>query len=70
MENKFLCKIEGRMGGAPEDVKQARILNRIITWEELGIQYEADPRHAEVLIREMEVGDKEVVVTPGVKWKP
>ena len=58
------------MGGDPKDVEQARILNRISTSAEWGIQYEADPRHAEVLIRELEVGNKEVVVTPGVKWKP
>ena len=70
MTQAFLCKVEGRLGGGSKDLKQARILNRVISWQDWGIQYEADPRHAEVLIRELEVTPKEAVVTPGVKWKP
>ena len=55
MKKAFLCKVEGRLGGEPHDLKQARILNRVITWNDWGIQYEADPRHAEVLVRELKV---------------
>ena len=44
-------------------------MNRVITWCPWGLQYEADPRHVEVLVRELEVQPKEHVVTPGVKWK-
>ena len=51
-------------------MKKIRILNRIICWEDWGIKYEPDPRHAEILIREFEIEDEEVVVTPGVKFKP
>ena len=70
MQQAFLCKVEGILGSDEGDLKQARILNRIVTWNEWGLQYEADPRHAEILVRELGVTEKEAVVTPGVKWKP
>ena len=44
-----------RMGEAPEDAKQVRILNRILTLDESGLRYEADPRHAERLARPLNV---------------
>merc|ERR1711873_57450 len=45
-----------------------RILNRVIEWTEEGILYEADHRHAEIIVRKMELdtGTKPAV-TPGVK---
>ena len=70
MKEAFLCKVEGRLGDGPGDLQEIRILNRVVTWCKWGIQYEADPRHAEILMRELEVQSKEHVVTPGVKWKP
>ena len=54
MQRAFLCKVECRLGPDPSDDKHARILNRVISWEKWGIQYEADPRHAEVLVRELD----------------
>ena len=32
-------------------VKQAKILNRIVTWTDNAIEYEADPRHAEIIMQ-------------------
>ena len=43
----------------------ARILNRIITWTEHGLEYEPDQRHAEILIKEF--GVTKAVATPGLK---
>ena len=57
----FLCKVEGRLGPEDQDLKEVRILNGIITWNPLGIGYEADPRHAEAIIRDLGIEDKEVV---------
>ena len=68
MKKAFLCKIEGRLGDGAQDLRQARILNRVVTWEAWGIQYEPDPRHAEVLVRELDIQSKEKVATPGIKW--
>ena len=42
-----------------------RILNRIVTIQDGGLRYESDPRHAELLIRNMGVSNS--VGTPGVK---
>ena len=35
------------------DDKGVRILNRIVTWDEEGIRYEVDQRHADIIIRQL-----------------
>ena len=58
-----------RLGPGPEDAKEARALNRVITWHEDRVEYEADPRQAERLLDELGFsGDVTSVVTPGVKF--
>jgi hypothetical protein len=58
-------KFRGRLGPTDQDDKEIRILNRIITWTEEGILYEADQRHAEIIIREMNLkSDSKTAVTP------
>ena len=64
LKTKFEIKVRGRMGEHHE-CKQMRILNRVVTLSESGLTYEADPRHAELLIRNMAVSNS--VGTPGVK---
>ena len=36
MEKEFLCKVEGRLGSGKSDLKEARVLNRVIRWTESG----------------------------------
>ena len=36
-----------------KDIKSIRILNRIVTWTNQGLEYEADQRHAELIIQEV-----------------
>ena len=59
------------LGPDPEDAKKVKILNRPVTWvDDIGIEYESDPRHAETLVRELlGSGDssKKTAATPGVK---
>ena len=57
------------IGGEEGDERRVRVLNRLITWVPgTGVQYEADPRHAQVLIKELLEGKKKrPVVTPGMK---
>ena len=45
IKTKFLSKHRGRIGPADGDLKEMRILNRIVTWTDDGIQYEGDQRH-------------------------
>ena len=64
LKTKFEIKVRGRMGEHHE-LKEMRILNRVVTLTESGLTYEADPRHAELLVRNMAVSNS--VGTPGVK---
>ena len=51
------------MGPKSQHDKQLRILNRIISWTDAGIEFEPDQRHAEIIIRSMDVSKG--VGTPG-----
>ena len=42
-----------------------KILNRTLRWGSDGIEYEADPRHAEIIISECEVKNQKPMKTPG-----
>ena len=50
MEKKYELTENYRIGPAPGDGKEAKILNRIVRWTKEGLEYEADPRQAEKLI--------------------
>ena len=64
MEASFLVKVIGQLGGDSNDLKELRVLNRVLRWTETGILLEADPRHQEILVA-AELGN--MVLTPGVK---
>ena len=51
------------LGPRDTHAKQLRILNRVISWEDDGIMYESDQRHAEIIIKSMDV--QKAVATPG-----
>ena len=53
MEKRFECKHRGRIGPGDKDEKEMRILNRIVTWTDGGIQYEGDQRHVEIAMKEL-----------------
>lgn len=55
------------MGSGKNDDKQNTILNRCLEWRRDRLYYEPDPRHAEIIVREMRVASSASVVTPGVK---
>ena len=51
LEAKYEIKVT-IIGEAPDLAKEGRILNRIIRWHPgRGVSYEADPRHAEEIIK-------------------
>ncbi len=57
-------KIRDREAGA------VRILNRIVTVTERGLEYEADQRHAEIMVNNLGLSlECRGVVTPGVSEK-
>jgi hypothetical protein len=68
IQEKFEVKFRGRLGPEEKDDKAIRILNRVVTWDEHGIKYEADQRHAEIIVRRLGLTEmSNSVVTPGVK---
>ena len=63
---KKKCEITTKwLGPKPEHSQEIRVLNRIVTWEQDGIGYEADPRHVEVMVEELGFASYAVVGTPG-----
>ena len=60
-------KVIGRIGSEPDDDKNLRVLNRMITWTEAGIELEGDQRHAEIVAEMLGLSTAKGVSTPGVK---
>ena len=58
IKTKFLSKHRGRIGPAPGDKKEMRILNRIVEWTDQGICYEGDQRHVEICLKELKLGEE------------
>ena len=55
-----------RLGFAKGRPREAKVLNRILRCTEEGFEIEADPRHAELVIEQMQVEGEKPAVTPGV----
>jgi hypothetical protein len=64
MHERFLMKVVGKLGPGEEDTQELRVLNRVLRWTEKGVTYEADPRHAEILVAGL-LGGSRPVTTPG-----
>ena len=65
---RFEVKFRGRLGPAGTDEKSIRILNRVVTWTTEGIEYEADQRHAEIIVEHLGLsGNSKSVGTPSAK---
>lgn len=69
MNKRFLIKVLGKLGPDEGDVKELRILNRVLRWSPEGIHYEADPRHAEILLAGLAGVGERAVTTAGVRSK-
>ncbi len=64
LREEFEMKTEV-FGPHPGQQRQARILNRVISWEDDGIHYEADQRHGEIIIGELGLNGAKSLSTPG-----
>ena len=63
----FETKVRGRLGLDEKDMKEIRILNRIIRITDKGLVYEAGPCHAELLAKSLNMEDCKPVATPDVR---
>ncbi len=62
-------KVRATLGPEASDDKEASVLNRIIRWESQRLLYEADPRHVEKLLREMEMEECRPVTRLASKYQ-
>ena len=68
ISSRFEVKFRARLGPQDKDEKSVRLLNRVIEWTDNGIRYEADQRHAELVLRDMGLSESSnSVVSPGGK---
>ena len=65
--SEYEISVGPRLGPERNDAKQARALNRVITWHDDRIEYEADPRQAERLVNECGLAGSNPMATPGAK---
>ena len=69
ISDRYEVKFRGFAGRGEKDDKSIRILNRIAEWREDSIRYEADQRHAELIVKHLGLGggNAKAVTTPGQK---
>ena len=68
LEQRLKVKYEIKtkwLGYKQHHQREVRVRNRIITWGQHGIGYEADPRHVEVMVNDLELENCKTVTTPG-----
>ena len=70
----FKAKLAGKyeskhsiLGPGSKHEKTIRVLNRVLSWCQDGIRYEADQRHADIVVEELGLKDAKEVSTPGTK---
>ena len=71
MSSHHTIKVRAILGAGRGDAKEVRILNRHVRWNSDGerswIEYEPDPRHAELIIESLNLESAKGVTTPSVK---
>ena len=68
LERQLSAKFEVKneyLGPDTRHKQSIRVLNRVITWTAEGLTYEADQRHAEIIVQELGLGSSKAVTTPG-----
>ena len=66
LENKYKIKTE-QLGCGEGMQEEVRILNKIVRQTSAGIELEADPRHAEIVVKELGLKDARPSPVPGSK---
>ena len=67
MKVNFEVKLKGRLGSGPNDLKEMRVLNRIVRISDAGLLYEPNPRHVELLARALHLEGANSRACPGQK---
>ena len=68
ISEKYEVKFRGRLGPDEGDDKSIRILSRVVEWTDVGLKYEADQRHVDIIVSKLGYAENSNgVVTPGEK---
>ena len=71
MSSHYTMTVRAVLGAGRDDAKEVRILNRYVRWNSDGerrwIEYEPDPRHAELIVKLLNLESAKGVTTPSVK---
>ena len=68
-EDRYECKVEV-VGFGPGVARSARFLNRVVTYIDTGIEFEADQRLVEALIDDLNLERGKTSPSPGTKPRP
>ena len=66
LSEKYKIKIE-QLGYGGDNKSEIRILNKVVRMTDTGIELEADPRHAELVISELGLSSARPALVPGSK---
>ena len=66
LEDKYKLKVE-LLGKGDGETNELRILNKVVRATDKGIELEADPRHAELVIKELNLESAKPSAVPGAK---
>ena len=66
LEDKYKIKVEV-LGNKKEQTEELRILNKVVRLTETGVELEADPRHVELTVRDLNLKDAKCSTVPGAK---
>ena len=67
LEQLVELTLTGHLGEAEDCDREVRVLNRIVRLDAEGLSYEADPRHVEIMFKQMNMQDSKPVVTLGTE---
>ena len=71
MSDRYTIKVRAILGAGCDDAKEVRILNRYVRCKSDGgknwMEYEPDPRHAELIVKSLNLESAKGVTTPSVK---
>ena len=63
MAKWFEIKVRAILGDDDKDDKEITLLGRIIRWKDWGIEYQADPKHRELVLHKLGFNEKTKVLT-------
>ena len=68
LKKRYQYKMRGRLGPRKTDSREIRVLNWYVRWPEFGEpEYEADPRHAQLILKTLNLENAKEVNSPIVK---